>query len=242
MLTVANLDHMAKTSTRREKPIWGRKLAARRAELSLSLGDVEELTDGVVYSQLLYRLENGRMKPENVKAPQLAELLRVLEWTQADWLAALGQPIDETSESEEPNQPVDGHGFMEIPGGMLRVPVMGIANGGKPTGWMPVRKSAVRGANTRAFEVQGDSMAVGDRDGIRDGDCVLVDTSLTKPVNGKVFLLEIIGDGMTVKRLRQIEGQWLFISDNPEVGETWREDQVRIVGRVYGKVDYTEIL
>lgn len=56
-----------------------------------------------------------------------------------------------------------------------------------------------------------------------------------------LYLLEIIGDGMTVKRLRNVEGAWVFMSDNPEAGESWRDDQVRIVGRVYGRVDFEEI-
>ena len=50
-----------------------------------------------------------------------------------------------------------------------------------------------------------------------------------------------LGDGMTVKRLRNVEGAWVFMSDNPEAGESWRDDQVRIVGRVYGRVDFEEI-
>ena len=83
-------------------------------------------------------------------------------------------------------------------------------------------------------------MTNADGTGIHDGDWVLVDTSLTKPINGKVFLLEIIGDGTTVKRLRQVAGQWVFLSDNPG-GETWTADQVRIVGEVYGRVDYEAI-
>lgn len=70
---------------------------------------------------------------------------------------------------------------------------------------------------------------------------MLVDVSLTSPVAGRVFLLEIIGDGLTVKRLRRVEGEWRFVSDNPEVDEVWRESQVNIVGEVYGRVNYSEI-
>jgi len=42
-------------------------------------------------------------------------------------------------------------------------------------------------------------MAIGSDGGIRDDNWVLVDTSLTNPINGRVFLLEIVGDGMTAK-------------------------------------------
>jgi len=64
------LDRMSKTTTRREKPSWGRRIAARRTEPGLSLLDVEEKTDGVDYTQLLYQLENGRLGPDNVKVGQ----------------------------------------------------------------------------------------------------------------------------------------------------------------------------
>lgn len=49
-------------------------------------------------------------------------------------------------------------------------------------------------------------------DGIRDGDRVLVDTSITDPENGEVYLIKIIGDGMPVKRLRRVGHEWLFLS------------------------------
>lgn len=64
---------------------------------------------------------------------------------------------------------------------------------------MPVRKDFVRSDRTSAFQVKGDSMAIGSDGGIRDDNWVLVDTSLTNPINGRVFLLEIVGDGMTAK-------------------------------------------
>lgn len=134
-------------------------------------------------------------------------------------------------------------GALRIPGGLVMVPVLGVANGGRPGSYgLPVEPEMIRGDNTRAYQVEGNSMATNTADGgIRDGSWVLVDMSLTNPANGRVFLLEIIGDGMTVKRLRRFGSDWLFVSDNPDAGESWREDQVRIVGEVYGRVDYTEV-
>ena len=38
--------------------------------------------------------------------------------------------------------------------------------------------------------------------------------SLTKGIPGRVFLLEILGDGAAVKRLRVFDGEWRFASDN----------------------------
>lgn len=245
MLAVANLDWMAKASTSSTlRPKWGRKLAARRTELGLSLGAIEEMTNGVVYTQLLYRLENGRMNPRNLKAHQLGALLTALEWTHEDWDALLGQPSGTTAGVGTPVETAKGHGssHLVIPGGLVMVPVYGSANGGKPSEYgIPVDPELVRGDNTRAYQVDGDSMNTGTEEGIRDGDWVLVDTSLTNSIAGRVFLLEIIGDGMTVKRLRQLGNEWVFMSDNPAVGESWRGDQVRVIGQVYGKVNFKAI-
>lgn len=131
---------------------------------------------------------------------------------------------------------------IQVPGGMVMVPIVGLANGGRPDDYaLPVDPKLLRGDNTRAYQVQGNSMEIGEREGIRDGTWVLVDTGTTEPVNGKVFLLEIIGDGMTVKRLRSVGDGWLFLSDNPNASEAWRDDQVRIIGRVYKRANFDDV-
>lgn len=139
------------------------------------------------------------------------------------------------------DEDLDRSGWREVPPGVAIVPVLGVANGGRPHEYeTAVEERYVRGTNTRAYLVKGNSMAVGDR-GIHDGDLILIDVSLSDPVELRVYLLEIHGDGMTVKRLRRFEDEWRFTSDNPEVGESWREDQVTIIGQVYGKVLYEDV-
>lgn len=167
---------------------------------------------------------------------RLRALAKLLQWTAEEFEENVGVPVA----SGRAATPQDNR--LQLVGGLVMVPVVGVANGGPPSDYgVPAVPELVRGDNTRAYLVEGDSMAIGERDGIRDGDWVLVDTSITEPKSGYVFLLEIIGDGMTVKRLKRVEGDWLFMSDNPAADETWRPDQVRIVGHVYGKVDFTEI-
>lgn len=92
-----------------------------------------------------------------------------------------------------------------------------------------------------AFEVQGNSMDDGGPDAIRDGDLVLVDASLTDLVPGKVYLVELPGQGLMVKRLRKVGNDLWFMSDNPENGSWPAEDAVRVVGQVYGKVSYGRV-
>lgn len=169
---------------------------------------------------------------------RIRSLARALQWSLQEFEANVGVPTGWSGNAPSEEQPP-----MRLAGGLILVPVMGSANGGRPHeyGLVPVKPSLVRGDNTRAYEVMGDSMDTGQDNSIRDGDWVLVDTSIDYPINGKVYLLEIVGDGMTVKRLRQVGGAWLFMSDNPAVNEVWRDDEVRIVGQVYGGVDYKEI-
>lgn len=169
---------------------------------------------------------------------RIRSLARALHWSIEDFTRNVAVPAF----GIEAAKTASDSGLMRIVGGLQIVPVVGTANGGRPGDYgLPVDPSLVRGDNTRAYQVEGDSMAGGTEGGIRDGNWVLVDTSLTTPIPGRVFLLEIIGDGMTVKRLRQINNTWVFMSDNPTIAETWRDDQVRIVGQVYGRVDYAEI-
>lgn len=168
---------------------------------------------------------------------RIRALAKILQWTPAEFEARVGVPASGSAGVYEDD------GKLRLVGGLVMVPVLGVANGGKPGSYgLPVEPEMIRGENTRAFQVEGDSMATATPDGgIRDGSWVLVDMSLTTPLNGRIFLLEILGDGMTVKRLRRVGPDWLFLSDNPDAGDTWREDQVRILGEVYGRVEYTEV-
>lgn len=166
------------------------------------------------------------------------KLLETLDWDRDELISETGVYLPDPDAIARPSPRTEMANV--IPGGLVLVEVMGAARGGRPSEYaIPVRKDLVR-PSSRAFEVSGDSMDTGTDDGIRDGDWVLIDTSETRPVNGKVYLLEILGDGMTVKRLRKAGEDWLFLSDNPN-GEVWRSDQVDILGQVYGKIKYGEV-
>ena len=87
------------------------------------------------------------------------------------------------------------------------------------------------------YEVQGDSMDDGTERAIRDGDLVLVDTNLTELRPGKVYVVEILGDGLTVKEARKLNGEWLFIPWNPAHAPL-RAEEVRVLGEVYAVSRY----
>ncbi|WP_287418176.1 S24 family peptidase [Oceanithermus sp.] len=105
---------------------------------------------------------------------------------------------------------------------------------------VPIREDVMR-PGAVAFEVHGDSMDDGSAEAIRNGDLVLVDTSLTDLVPGKVYLVELPGQGLMVKRLRRVGDALWFMSDNPINGSFPAEDAVRVVGQVYGRISFGRV-
>lgn len=86
------------------------------------------------------------------------------------------------------------------------------------------------------LEVVGDSMSPT----LESGDRVLVDTTYAKPTPDGVYVIEE-GDGPMVKRLQLVRrsdpAEIRIISDNKHHEPyTLRLDQIRIIGRVSGRV------
>ena len=81
------------TSTGHSEIHPGRKIAARRAELKKSLMDIENETEGVIYSKLLYRIENAKKPLETLNVRQLNALLKALEWTPQEFAEATGVEV-----------------------------------------------------------------------------------------------------------------------------------------------------
>lgn len=226
---------------RERREFVGFKTATDCAAASQRLA-IEEPTKYKKFSQSsLSRWELDRTG-ENIQSAHgksLRTLAHLLKWSASEFEENVGIPIGNVPGYDDPRRSKmgDSEGMFTIPGGMVSVPVMGMANGGRPRDYgVLVDADFVHGDNTRAYKVSGSSMDDGSDKAIKDGEWVLADISLTDPVSGKIFLLEIIGDGMTVKRLKRQFGEWVFTSDNPECEESWREDEVRIVGLVYGGV------
>jgi repressor LexA len=72
---------------------------------------------------------------------------------------------------------------------------------------------------------------------IRDGDLVLVDTNLSELHPGKVYVVEILGDGLTVKEARQLGGEWFLMPWNPQ-HPPLRAEEARVLGEVYAVSRY----
>jgi hypothetical protein len=67
--------------SKQDKPYYGKQIAARRVELGISLRDIEDMTDGVIYVSKLTRLENGRIKPKDMSATDISLLAHTLNWS-----------------------------------------------------------------------------------------------------------------------------------------------------------------
>ncbi|MEC5128495.1 S24 family peptidase, partial [Verrucomicrobiales bacterium BCK34] len=124
----------------------------------------------------------------------LQKLLRALQWSWDEFSRATGISLEMPFSEQR-----------AIPDNIRTAPVLGEATGGRPYEY-PIPADLYR-PTTAIFFVSGDSMDDGTEDGIRDGDMVLVDRSLTALRNGGLYVLEIIGDGYTVKEARKLNGE-----------------------------------
>lgn len=122
--------------------------------------DIENKTDGVVYAQLLYRLENGRTPPQNLKSGQVQALLRAIGWGMDRWLEVTGQATQSGSDLGQGTAVVQPH---ITPHGSREIPVIDMLSAGLGgEGGTIVDHVAIpdewRG-QFAAYRVSGDSMA-----------------------------------------------------------------------------------
>lgn len=192
----------------------GRIIQERRRQLGLTQEEVA-LRAGVSPS-LITKLEQGRQDILKMKTINLMRLLDVLGLT----------PEDLGLEHVPRPHP---HSDLVLANARM-VPVLGSTAAGQPYGY-PVPVDLYR-PSSAVFFVEGDSMDDGSEDAIRDGDMVLVDLSLTELRPGKLYVVELIGDGYTLKEARKLNGEWVLIPWNPAYPIT-RPDEARVVGEVY---------
>ena len=84
-------------------------------------------------------------------------------------------------------------------------------------------------------EVKGDSMEYT----LIDGDVVLVNTAIVKPVSGKIFAFDFDGDLRVKRFIKRLDGSWRIVSDNEDKNIYADEslsahniDQLRMIGQV----------
>lgn len=178
-------------------PPQGQVLIRRREEVGVtSLGQVEILTDGVVYKQLAWRLDNGHTHPRNLNAEQESAYARILEWTRDEFREALGLPPIPRMPNDEVIQ------RDAWPVGDFEIPYV-FAGAGLPQ-WNDDQSETIglmvpqtrRGSPGEHFAVRivGDSM----RDYAADGDLVVFRRA-DEADKGKIVAVHIPDDGLIVK-------------------------------------------
>ncbi len=215
-----------------ELPKWAMVIRTRREQLKLSQEQVAGDSGDVLNQTTVSRIERGLVHPtEDLSASELDGLLRALRWTPEEFYQATGLEVPLVYRpSGEPREDV------------VWLPVVATGTAGRPwpqEGTLPVPREFVRPGSI-LVRVDGDSMDTGDDRGIKDGDYVLVDPNLTDLRDGHVYLVEIVGDGLAVKRARKVKRGWVFISDNPS-GPILTPDEGRVMGQVYRKISIQEV-
>lgn len=220
----------------RNRPAWGEALRKRREELGLTQEQVSELTviDGgepLLSQAMVSSLETGPIVPTQLRSDRFFALLQALRWTPEEFSQATGLELPLLYQPS-------GKPLEEV----VYMPVVASGTAGRPwpnEGTLPVPRSLVRPGSI-LIRVEGDSMDSGDESGLRDGDLVLVDQSLQDLKPGKVYALEILGDGIAIKRAISTKKGWIFVSDNPR-GPVLEPDEVVVLGEVYRKISIREV-
>lgn len=100
-----------------------------------------------------------------------------------------------------------------------------------------LRGIGVQAKDALLMDVVGDAM----EPLVSDGDALLVDTSVRKPQDGKLFLIGL-GEELLVRRLQKSPRGWVLVSQNPQYASMPIEgddlDAFHLYGRVrwFGKV------
>lgn len=92
-----------------------------------------------------------------------------------------------------------------------------------------LRSCGVQPANARVVDVRGHSMDPS----IKDGAVLLISTSNKEPVENQIFAMYKPSEGLIVKRLVRVDGQWIARSDNREFPDTKidNHEHVTLIGR-----------
>jgi SOS-response transcriptional repressor LexA len=206
-----------------EKPRWAIAIQNRRDKLNVSQERLALEMD--VSPSLITKIERGAHDFRKMTVKNFEALLKALNWTVADFERETETKFDALTTSA----------YLEDSASMVGyhlVPIIGVAEAGFPETY-PVPNKLKR-SGTRVFQVHGHSMDGGNKP-IRDGDHLLIDINQTDLVDGKVYVIELIGNGFCVKRARQKKGDWWLESDNTEYA-TYAPEEAQIIGRVYHRM------
>lgn len=180
----------------------------------------------------LSQLERGIKPLSSLGGDRMDVLRRLYDVSPEEWARRTGMTITTpTTTSPQTLSPVPD---------LHRVPVIGLASAGAPVrdqqdsriiGWEYPTPDEYR-AHMLCLEIDGESMDNGDADGLHSGDRLYVDTHDLDLQEGKVYVIHVHGNGIVVKRARQLGADWWLFSDNNNFKPT-KPDEATIIGRVF---------
>lgn len=211
----------------------GQSVQKRRQEL----GETQEsLAEAIDLSQsFIGKLERGAADVSAMKVKNFVALLERLRWSAADFAEETGM---ELSPLIRPAAGGGGKGKKNVSmPSLVRAEVYAPATAGRPSleGAEHRTHTYLHGRDLKEglefYVAEGDSMTTADPNSIYDGDILHVNAFDRTLIPGRVFLFHIPGDGLTVKRTRNIGGELWLMSDNPS-HDPFRPSEVEVLGRV----------
>jgi SOS-response transcriptional repressor LexA len=214
---------------------------------------VSELAGDDVSQQAVGYWETGKVNLQNVhprrlrayasvlkiSLEQLAEAVNLSARDLFSETAIQNEPFLNGSEvSLPPSYPSTVHEIPEV----VLMPVYSLASAGipmqdaEPLDYDPIAMPRDQWHPAlMLFLAEGDSMSDGQEDSIRSGDILHVDMRDTDPTEGRVMVVQIPGQGVTVKRVRMLGGAYWLFSDNPDQRKypPFQADEAKILGGVH---------
>jgi repressor LexA len=236
VLTYAHFD-----MANEEIPAWATALKTWRVRMYGSQPKMEAATNFVLSQIKISRMERGKVHPlDDLNSLEFDALLGVFDWSVLDFQretglqVGLATPILMSERLAQANKKrLIDHA---APVGFHLVEVVA-ASAGMPVTY-PVPDSIWR-KGARVYKIAGDSMET-PSGGLKDGDWVVVDTTQKHVQEGKVYCLEIIGNGHTIKRARKLGGKWWLTSDN-SVHKSFQADEAIVIGLVYSRLTSEDV-
>lgn len=221
--------------------MWAQQLIDSRNALALTQNQVEELTVQCgtrIAQRTVSDLEHGKISPITLSVERFYTLMAVLRLNPAEFAAKFKFDLPQFAPPQLPPAP-SARPLM----GKL-VPLLGSANGGSkaaaPDPYVEVAPSYYR-PGAVALVVVGDSMTdprdPGGEHSLQEGDTILVDTGLLRPMHAKLYAIQLDGGALVVKRADRLpNGEWWLRSYNETQHPAFQWDEAEIKGMVYAKV------
>lgn len=206
------------------RPKSAQAIRTQREFLRLTQEELAENAGDLLSQGTITDLETGRNPLERMEIRRVAALARALKWTLPELQTATGVDFA-APQIFQSSHATQGRWAN----------VLDMASASRPDGHaapVDATQHFIEHEHDRGgavpFTVRGDSM----QPTIFDGDIVYCDTHDVNYQDGKIYVFNLIGDGMCVKRARHTSKGWMLTSDNATHG-AFSSDEVEIFGRVY---------